>query len=71
MRRTAIVLRVERFVKWLLNREEEVVAVVGHSAFFREMAGVQADNCSVWRLKLSGQGEWGCAEELLRCPQLD
>ena len=71
IRPSKILPRIEEFTKWLLDREEVVIAVVGHSSFFREMSGIEADNCSVWKLALSEEGKWRNAELLLPCPELD
>ena len=71
IRPSTIVPRIERFVKWLLDREEAIIAVVGHSSYFREMSGIEADNCSIWKLTLSDQGKWNDTELLLPCPELD
>ena len=71
IRPSTIVPRIKRFVKWLLDREEVIIAVVGHSSFFREMSGIKADNCSIWKLALSEEGGLSNAELLLSCPDLD
>ena len=71
IRPSVIKTRIERFVKWLLDREEETIAVVGHSSFFRAMSGIEADNCSVWRLTLNEEGKWSNALLLLPCPGME
>ena len=71
IRPSIIVPRIKRFVKWLLDREEVIIAVVGHSSFFREMSGIEADDCSIWKLALSEEGDLSNAELLLSCPELD
>ena len=68
---STIVPRIKRFVKWLLDREEVIIAVVGHSSFFREMSGIEADNCSIWKLALNEEGDLSNAELLISCPDLD
>ena len=71
IRPSVIKTRIERFVEWLLDREEETIAVVGHSSFFRAMSGIEADNCSVWRLTLNEEGKWSNAQLLLPCPEVE
>ena len=71
LRPSVIRTRIERFVEWLLDREEETIAVVGHSSFFRAMSGIEADNCSVWRLTLNEEGKCNSAQLLLPCPKLE
>ena len=71
LRPSVIKTRIARFVEWLLDREEETIAVVGHSSFFRVMSGIEADNCSVWRLTLNEEGKWSNAKLLLPCPEVE
>lgn len=44
--------RIKEFETWLSSREEQVVAVVGHSQYFKAMLGLpfKFGNCEVWRL---------------------
>lgn len=41
--------RTEGFKKWLLERQEENIVVVGHSAFFRDLIETECkmDNCEI------------------------
>eukprot|EP00566_Odontella_aurita_P022095 CAMPEP_0113575566 /NCGR_PEP_ID=MMETSP0015_2-20120614/27771_1 /TAXON_ID=2838 /ORGANISM="Odontella" /LENGTH=236 /DNA_ID=CAMNT_0000478823 /DNA_START=94 /DNA_END=801 /DNA_ORIENTATION=+ /assembly_acc=CAM_ASM_000160 len=45
--------RIGDFETWLSGREEQVVAVVGHSQYFKAMLGLpfKFGNCEVWRLE--------------------
>ncbi len=55
--------RVAEVTAWLLQREEQCICVVGHSAFFRAMLGPTAarlDNCEVRRVQLQCDGT--CAD---------
>jgi hypothetical protein len=58
------------FTAHLLARQEERMCVVGHSSFFEEMAGIKMDNVSVWRARLSLQGEWHDLVEVFQTPSL-
>lgn len=42
-------LRINLFKEWLINRPESCIAVVGHSAFFRDMLNTELKlkNCEV------------------------
>ena len=71
IRPSVIKTRIQRFVKWLLDLEEDSIAIVGHSSFFRAMSGIEADNCSVWKLTLNEEGKWSNAQLLLSCPELE
>ena len=71
IRPSVIKMRIERFVEWLLDREEVTIAVVGHSSFFRAMSGIEADNCSVSKLTLNEEGKWSNALLLLPCPEME
>ncbi|CAK9102554.1 Phosphoglycerate mutase-like protein 1 [Durusdinium trenchii] len=45
--------RVEEFKHFLLQRPEAVLAVVGHSGFFRQVVGRKMQNCEVVWLELT------------------
>ena len=49
---------IKRFIKWLFDQEEVLMAVIGHSSFFREMSGSEADHCNISKLDLSKEGNW-------------
>ncbi|KAG7351948.1 histidine phosphatase superfamily branch 1 protein [Nitzschia inconspicua] len=44
--------RIQDFEKWLWDQEEETVALVGHSQFFKAMLGLnfKFGNCEVWKV---------------------
>jgi broad specificity phosphatase PhoE len=46
--------RIRDFEKWLSQQEEDVIAIVGHSQYFRSMLGLKSKfkNVDVWSLKL-------------------
>ena len=46
--------RINSVVSWLGQQEEDVVAVVGHSQFFKTMLGLdyKFGNCDVWEVQL-------------------
>lgn len=46
--------RLERFRAWLMARDEQVIAVVGHGTFFRHFAGCQLANCERFVMELRG-----------------
>ena len=71
IRPSVIKARIGRFVEWLLDRGGETIAVVGRSSFFRAMSGIEADNCSVWKLTLNEEGKWSNALLLLPCPEME
>ena len=48
--------RVARFRRWLLERPERRIAVVGHGTFFRHLSGQSFQNCEVVRLELVAAG---------------
>lgn len=48
--------RIAAFEAWLSGQPEPVVAIVGHSQFFRAMLGLENlfDNCDVWEVTWNG-----------------
>mmetsp|Transcript_6070 Transcript_6070/g.11089 ORF Transcript_6070/g.11089 Transcript_6070/m.11089 type:complete len:223 (+) Transcript_6070:1-669(+) len=44
--------RVDAFKRMLLQRDEEKIAVVGHSGFFKLLTGKKMDNCEVLWMRL-------------------
>ena len=58
--------RVQVFKQWLLAREETCFALVGHSAFFRTMTGMDEKlaNCEAFWCLLHGDGTITAAPEL-------
>jgi broad specificity phosphatase PhoE len=44
--------RIQDFENWLCNLEEETIALVGHSQFFKTMLGLnfKFGNCEVWKV---------------------
>lgn len=51
--------RINSVVRWLGQQEEDVVAVVGHSQFFKTMLGLdyKFGNCDVWEVQLDHEGD--------------
>ena len=51
--------RIQEFERWLGEQDEDVVAVVGHSQFFKYMLGLdfKFGNCSVWKVQLDTSKE--------------
>jgi hypothetical protein len=47
--------RIERFKKWLAQRDEETIVIVGHSQYFKKMLGLKTlmRNCDVWQCDFS------------------
>jgi broad specificity phosphatase PhoE len=61
--------RVAQVTAWLLQREEQCVCVVGHSAFFRAMlapAAVRLDNCDVFQVQLGRDGSYADAVRVVQ-----
>mmetsp|Transcript_946 Transcript_946/g.2597 ORF Transcript_946/g.2597 Transcript_946/m.2597 type:complete len:172 (+) Transcript_946:403-918(+) len=58
--------RVEAFEDWLGSQPETVIAVVGHSGFFRYMTGVKMQNIAVWKTTFSGAQRWSTPEMIVR-----
>jgi hypothetical protein len=50
--------RIEDFEKWLADQPENVIAVVGHSQYFKSMLGLpkKFKNCDVWSLQFDYNG---------------
>jgi broad specificity phosphatase PhoE len=50
--------RIEEFEKWLAEQPENVIAVVGHSQYFKSMLGLpkKFKNCDVWSLQFDYNG---------------
>ncbi len=48
----AFVKRIRDFEKWLWSQEEDTIALVGHSQFFKAMLGLdfKFGNCEVWKV---------------------
>jgi broad specificity phosphatase PhoE len=63
--------RVSQFKQLLASRQEERVALVGHSAFFRKLVPQmqarkrEVGNVSVWRMDLMEDGSWQNVELLV------
>jgi broad specificity phosphatase PhoE len=51
--------RIKSVVQWLIRQEEDVVAVVGHSQFFKTMLGLdyKFGNCDVYEVILDHTGD--------------
>ncbi len=61
--------RIEEVTAWLLQREEQCMCVVGHSAFFRAMlapAAVRLDNCDVFQVQLRRDGSYADAVRVVQ-----
>ncbi len=45
--------RIHEFESWLCDQEEDVIAIVGHSQYFRSMLGLKSKfyNVDVWKLQ--------------------
>lgn len=59
--------RTTAFTQWLLERPEQRIVVVGHSAFFRDLLQLgkdveKMDNCEIRKVKLSVQSKFHSAE---------
>ncbi|KAG7373461.1 CDP-alcohol phosphatidyltransferase [Nitzschia inconspicua] len=54
LRYNAFIERIGDFEAWLWEQDEEVIALVGHSQFFKAMLGLDFKfrNCDVWKVKL-------------------
>lgn len=63
--------RVDAFVQWLLDRPEQRICVVGHSAFFRKMIGDRIGNCEIKYVSLAADGSWGEPASILEKPSVD
>lgn len=52
----AFTKRIASFEKWLGEQPEDVIAIVGHSQYFKSMLGLdyKFGNCDVWELKFDG-----------------
>lgn len=50
--------RIEEFEKWIAEQPENVIAVVGHSQYFKSMLGLpkKFKNCDVWSLQFDYHG---------------
>lgn len=61
--------RTKSFRRWLLEREEKSIVVVGHATFFKDMLGADSkmDNCEVMLVYLNKDtGEFHSSQTLLR-----
>lgn len=49
-----LMLRIDRFKRWLRTCDEETIVVVGHSQYFKKMLGQKTlmRNCDVWQVQL-------------------
>lgn len=54
MHKGAFARRIFEFEKWLMEQPEDVIAVVGHSQYFKSLLGLpkKFKNCDVWSLEL-------------------
>mmetsp|Transcript_10846 Transcript_10846/g.13721 ORF Transcript_10846/g.13721 Transcript_10846/m.13721 type:complete len:438 (-) Transcript_10846:274-1587(-) len=45
--------RIAKFEQWLSEQKEDVIAIVGHSQYFKSMLALESkfDNCDVWSLQ--------------------
>mmetsp|Transcript_8706 Transcript_8706/g.10146 ORF Transcript_8706/g.10146 Transcript_8706/m.10146 type:complete len:315 (-) Transcript_8706:211-1155(-) len=52
----AFTKRIASFEKWLGEQPEDVIAIVGHSQYFKSMLGLdfKFGNCDVWELQFDG-----------------
>lgn len=52
---TTLLTRIERFQKWLAEREEENILIIGHSQYFKKMLKLSSlmRNCDVWSCDFS------------------
>jgi broad specificity phosphatase PhoE len=50
-----LLIRIERFKKWLSEREEENILIIGHSQYFKKMLKLTTlmRNCDVWQADYS------------------
>ena len=46
--------RIQKFEQWICDQEENVIAIVGHSQYFRSMLGLKSkfQNVDVWQVSL-------------------
>mmetsp|Transcript_58817 Transcript_58817/g.102942 ORF Transcript_58817/g.102942 Transcript_58817/m.102942 type:complete len:219 (-) Transcript_58817:141-797(-) len=63
--------RVDSFVQWLLDRPEQRICVVGHSAFFRAMVNDRFGNCEIKHALLAADGTWGELACAFKTPSID
>jgi broad specificity phosphatase PhoE len=56
-------IRIERFKKWLSEREEKNILIIGHSQYFKKMLELRTlmRNCDVWQADYSKNDEGGIA----------
>ena len=65
--------RIGEFKRWLSARPETCFALVGHSAFFQEMTGMdrKLSNCEAGWFLLDADGSISAAPELPQPPEAD
>ena len=68
-----VAARIVEFKRWLLQRPETCFALVGHSAYFRTMTGMERklDNCEAFWCLLHDDGSITAAPELPPPPAAD
>jgi broad specificity phosphatase PhoE len=61
--------RIRYFTEWIMKRNETVIVVVGHSAFFRDFleTDCRMDNCEMRRVELTTEGSFRSCTTVVQC----